>query len=125
MYLLDTNTVIHYLGALLPAPAMLFMQNVLDNNCNISVVTKMEALGYQFNSANEESAMETFVAGSNVLAIDDAIVGNVITLRKTLKIKLPDAIVAATALVHGLTLLTHDGGFNRLPGLTVIDPHSL
>jgi hypothetical protein len=50
----------------------------------------------------------------------------VIALRKLIKIKLPDAIIAATALVHNLTLLsrnTHD--FKNVPGLTVLNPHTM
>jgi len=39
-------------------------------------------------------------------------------------VKLPDAIIAATALVHGLPLLTRNTtDFSALPGLTLLNPH--
>ncbi|MEO7312705.1 MAG: PIN domain-containing protein [Chitinophagaceae bacterium] len=69
--------------------------------------------------------MLAFVQVANILTLSDDVVLQTIDLRKTLRIKTPDAIIAATALVHGLTLLTHDGGFNKVPGLVVVDPHGL
>ncbi len=54
MYLLDTNTVINYLDCSLPASAMLFMNGVVDDFCNISVISKMEALGHNFISIAEQ-----------------------------------------------------------------------
>jgi hypothetical protein len=45
MYLLDTNVVINFLEASLPAGAMSSLGNIIDVQCNISIVTKMEALG--------------------------------------------------------------------------------
>ena len=53
MYLLDTNAVINYLGDTLPARAMQFMNAIVDDNCNISVITKMETLGFAFKSIAE------------------------------------------------------------------------
>ena len=67
MYLLDTNAVINYLNATLPDENMQFIDAIVDDNCNISVITKMETLGFAFKSVAEQKAMETFVGGSNVL----------------------------------------------------------
>jgi len=69
MYLLDTNTVINFLDASMPAPAMAFMGAVVKNNANISVITKMEALGYSLNKTAEEKAMWAFISGCQVLGI--------------------------------------------------------
>ena len=46
MYLLDTNTLIHYLDASLPASAMQTLGKIIDEQCNISIITKIEALGF-------------------------------------------------------------------------------
>jgi predicted nucleic acid-binding protein len=125
MYLLDTNAVINYLEAALPIPSMQFMGAVIDNNCNISVITKMETLGYLFKSMAEQITMETFVSGSNVLIINDEIVNKTIEIRKSKKIKLPDAIIAATAVVHGLILISRNtSDFTNIQSLHVIDPFS-
>ena len=46
-------------------------------------------------------------------------------IRKTHKIKLPDAIIAATALVHDLTLLTRNvNDFNKIKELNLINSHN-
>jgi predicted nucleic acid-binding protein len=123
MYLLDTNTVIHYLNAALPASAMLFMNTVVDEQCNISVITKIETLGYNFSAAAEKNIMEVFVDASSVLSINDEVVNQTIAIRKSRKIKLPDAIIAATALVYNLTLLTNNtADFKNINGINCIDP---
>ena len=85
MYLLDTNTVIYYLNASLPGSAMQFMDIVVDEHCNISAITKIETLGYDFKSDAEQKAMEDFVSGSIVLTINDEIVNKTIDIRKSKK----------------------------------------
>ena len=66
-YLLDTNTVIDYLNAALPPTAMQRLGEILDNESIISVVTKIETLGYNFENSDELFIMETFVNASVVL----------------------------------------------------------
>ena len=47
-------------------------------------------------------------------------------LRKTHKLKLGDAIIAATALVHSLDIFSRNlADFKNIPGLNVIAPHTL
>jgi predicted nucleic acid-binding protein len=123
MYLLDTNTIIHYLNASLPPSAMLFMHTVVDEQSNISVISKIETLGYNFTDVAEKNTMEAFVNASSVLPINDEVVNQTIALRKSRKIKLPDALIAATALVYNLTLLTNNTtDFKNINGITCIDP---
>ena len=48
-----------------------------------------------------------------------------IALRKIQKIKLPDAIIAATALVHNLTIISRNtSDFKNITGLTCLDPYT-
>ena len=56
------------------------------------------------------------------LPITDAVLDQAVRIRQQLRIKTPDAIVAATALVHGLALVTADAGFARVASLSVINP---
>jgi len=122
-YLLDTNTVINFLGATMPDYSMKVMNNILDKESLISIITKMETLGYNFKSKDEQFTMEYFVEGSTVLQINDDIVNKTIHIRKTNKLKLPDAIIAATALVYDLTLITRNtSDFADIQGLKVINP---
>ena len=126
MYLLDTNALINYLNAFIPASAMQFMHGVVDEFCHISIISKMETLGFNFSSQAEQNTMETFITGATILTINEDIVNQPIAIRISKKIKLPDAIVAATALVYNLTLVTRNiADFKNIPGLKVIDSNSL
>lgn len=61
-----------------------------------------------------------------VLDLTADIVEQTIAIRKAHKTKLPDAIIAATAIVYDLTLITHNTqDFKNIPNLTVCDPHTL
>jgi predicted nucleic acid-binding protein len=67
--------------------------------------------------------MEDFVALATVIKVNRFIIKQTIVLRKTYRIKLPDAIIAATALVYNLTLITHNvKDFENIQGLTVVKP---
>ncbi|HAL83190.1 MAG TPA: hypothetical protein DCO83_13965 [Mucilaginibacter sp.] len=49
-----------------------------------------------------------------------------IELRKKYKIKLPDALIAATALHYRLILITRNiSDFNKIAGLKIINPHTI
>ena len=66
------------------------------------------------------------MALADVIEVDKAIINQTILLRKSRKIKLPDAIIAATAMVHELTLITHNiKDFERIERLQVIDPYTV
>ncbi|TAG54035.1 MAG: type II toxin-antitoxin system VapC family toxin [Cytophagales bacterium] len=125
-YLIDTNTIIDYLNASLPETGKIFLNAVVDSNSTLSIITKMETLGYNFKSKNEQIIMETFIKGSNVLNINNEIVNQTILLRKSNKIKLPDAIIASTALVYDLIIISHNAyDFKNIIGLQLIDPYNI
>ena len=126
MYLLDSNVIIDYLNASLSESAMRFMDKVVDTQSNISVITKMETLGYNFKSEFEKNIMELFISESTVYTINDDIVTQTINIRKRNKIKLPDSIIAATALVYGLILVTRNvTDFVNIDSLKIINPQEL
>ena len=124
-YLIDTNAVIDYLGKKLPANGMDFMNSIIDAVPNVSVVTKIEVLG--FNAPDEHYQLLTnFMNDATVLDLTGNIVDESINIRKKHKTKLPDAIIAATALVYGLILIFRNtNDFKNIQGLQVIDPHNL
>ncbi|MGI4899877.1 MAG: PIN domain-containing protein [Janthinobacterium lividum] len=54
------------------------------------------------------------------------VVKQVIELRQNHKIKTPDAIIAATALVHDLILISRNvSDFKTIYGLQTVNPHNL
>jgi predicted nucleic acid-binding protein len=78
-----------------------------------SQITRMELLGFG-NTADEEQTLRRFLSAIQVITLDDAIEGRTIALRRQRKIKLPDAIIAATAIERGLTLLSLDKALLRV-----------
>lgn len=125
-YLLDTNAVIKYLDASLTTTGMQLLNVIVDGESKVSIITKMEALGYNFRSMEEQITMEAFINGSTVLDLNNDIANRTIALRKSKKMKLPDAIIAATALVYGLVLITSNiYDFRDIDRLMVNDLNAL
>lgn len=123
-YLIDSNAVIDYLMGKLPPEGMAFMDDVVNAIPKVSIITKMEVLGYHAPPADALLLMD-FLSDSDIFGLSDATVQQTIDLRKSYKIKLPDAIIAATALVHGLGLISRNlEDFKNISGLTVINPHT-
>ena len=126
MYLLDTNAIIDFLGAALPPSAMSSLSNIVDLQCNISIITRMEALCFNFNEPAEETKMYAFINGCTSFELDPKIVNKTIEIRRSKRIGLPDAIIAATALVQGLILITSNGAdFKNISGLQIVNPLNL
>jgi predicted nucleic acid-binding protein len=123
-YLIDTNAVIEYLGQQLPASGMEFMNEVINAVPTISVVTKIEVLGFNAPD-NHYKLLTDFMDDATVLDLSNKVVDATIQVRKTHKTKLPDAVIAATALVYDLILITHNiSDFKKIEGLKVIDPYN-
>lgn len=124
-FLIDTNSVIDYLGSKLPKTGMDFMNGIIDHTPIISVITKIELLG--FNTADKHyELLKNFILDSVVLNLNDEVVDCCIELRKAHKTKLPDAIIAATAMVNGLKIISRNTkDFKNIVDLEVIDPHHL
>lgn len=124
-YLIDSNAVIDYLGNRLPKSGMTFMNDVVDAVANVSVITKMEVLG--FNTPEDDySILSDFMEDAVVLYLTEEIVQECINIRKQQSIKLPDAIIAATAIVYDLDLITRNlSDFKNIYTLNVVNPHLL
>ena len=117
MRLLDSNIVIE---AVAP-DAEALRAELSAEPCVISIITRIEVLGWHRLSAVEESGLREFLSRVETLALDDAVVTRAITLRQERKMGLGDAIIAATVLVHGLALMTRNvDDFKHIPGLDLI-----
>jgi predicted nucleic acid-binding protein len=91
----------------------------------VSAVSVVEVLGYHGLSADDRAHFEAFFQASRVLAVSEAVIEEAVRLRQARKMTLGDALIAGTALTHGLTLVTHNvRDFEWVPGLRVLDPLS-
>ncbi len=82
-----------------------------------SVITEMELLSYPKLSFEDDILIRSYLADLTIHDIDDAVKEETIRLRKTKRLKLPDAIIAATAIVHEFILISNDIAMQTVPGL--------
>ncbi|CAN5590270.1 type II toxin-antitoxin system VapC family toxin [soil metagenome] len=124
-FLIDTNVIVDYTSNLIPDKGTAFVENIFNTAFNTSIVVKIEALGYNDALANMH-LLEEFLATATIFPLDDVITQKTIELRRIKKIKLGDAIIAATALVYNLILITRNTtDFKNIDGLITVNPHQL
>jgi tRNA(fMet)-specific endonuclease VapC len=117
--LLDTNAVI----ALLNGNAILQKACVQATWIGISIITELEFLSFSKISANDVALFQKFKSRIKVIDLmssDTTMLNEIIDLRSSYNIKLPDAIVAAAAMSNNADLVTNDSIFNRVPTLTLL-----
>lgn len=121
-YILDTNTVVDYFGDKLPQDSALAMDKVVDDELNISIIVKIETLGFNGEDA-EMQKLKDFLSLAKTYYVDDLTAEKTIDLRKTYrKLKPGDAIIAATALANNLTLISRNTkDFENISGLTCVN----
>ncbi|WP_339379156.1 type II toxin-antitoxin system VapC family toxin [aff. Roholtiella sp. LEGE 12411] len=112
---LDTNVVLYFLGGRLvnPLPSGQYF---------ISVITEIELLSYPSLSLKEETQIIDFLNKITVVSIDSNIKNLTIAFRKQYRLRLPDAIIVATAKYLNAILFTNDV---RLANLTEINTQSV
>ncbi|MFP4289145.1 MAG: type II toxin-antitoxin system VapC family toxin [Bacteroidota bacterium] len=93
-YLIDSNSLIDYLVGKLPPKGMDFMNKVINIIPVISVITKIEVLGYK-TVPGAYKLLQDFVDDSIVISLSDDVVQQTIDLREIKKIKIPDAIIVS------------------------------
>jgi predicted nucleic acid-binding protein len=121
-YLLDTNVIIDFMGNRFSVTAQKTLSAIIDTEINLSVINKIELLG--FSKVGRD--IIDFVNYANIFPLDDHTVNKTIEIRSLYKIKLPDAIIAATALVNNFTLVSNNiKDFTRIPDIFLINIYSI
>jgi len=123
-YLWDTNTAIYYLQQQFPSSAEKFIDDLLkEESPIISAITEIELLCWKTATEKDIEILKGFISDSLVVELEQSIKLKTAEIRKTHRVKLPDAIIAATALVYGLTLVTRNvEDFKNISGLNVVNP---
>ena len=113
-YLLDTNIIIYYFNGIIEEESI---TEILRSSFNISIITKIEFLSWQkFISDKElnDKALE-FISNATIFDLNKEIADKTIENRKKYRIKTPDAIIGATAMVNGFEIVTNNvDDFKRL-----------
>lgn len=117
-YLLDTNVVIYFFNGLTDDRALV---EILRSSFNISIITKIDFLSWQKllnDSALNDKAIE-FISNARVYELDEVVANRTIKNRQRFKVKTPDAIIGATAQVHGFEIVTNNVDDFRMLDLKV------
>jgi predicted nucleic acid-binding protein len=124
-YLLDSNVIIGYLAGNIPLPGMAVVSGIVDFEIHISVISQIEVLRFNDTSENE-GILADFVNAAIIHPLSDPVVHCTIALCKQSRIKLPDAIIAATAMTENFVLVTRNiDDFKNIAGLELLDPWKL
>ena len=125
-YLLDSNTVIEYIAGLYPDKTEKWLNRIIDEEINVSIVTKIEVLSFDPDRDDNYPILIDFFEASHIFGLPDNIVNKTIQIRQKQKIKLPDAIIASTALMNGLVLVSRNTkDFKNIPDLEVVNPYDI
>ena len=107
----------------MPENAIEFIDNL---EIQFSVITRIELLVWRNASEEQLQIIKDFISASTVFNLDEDIIIQSIDIRKNYRLKLPDAIIAATAVAKNLTLLTRNTkDFELVSGLSNISPYYL
>lgn len=124
-YLWDTNTVIYYLQQQFSPSAEKFVDSLIaEAQPCISAITEIELLCWKTATEPDLAVLHNFINDALVIELEQAVKLRTAEIRKQYpKIKLPDAIIAATVLVYDLTLVTRNAkDFENVTGLATVDP---
>lgn len=92
---------------------------------HVSVISKVETLGYHQLSAREQQFLSAFFDAAQLLPVSQSVVGTAVRLRQERPISLGDALIAGTALAYDHPLATHNtSDFAWIDELQLFDPLS-
>ena len=123
-YLWDTNTAIYFLQRQFPPSAEKLIDQLLRVSppC-ISAITEIELLCWTAATQKDKEMLNSFINDSIVIELERPVKLMAAYVRASYRVKLPDAIIAATALVYGYSLVTRNvSDFSRVTELAVLNP---
>ncbi|WP_159468629.1 type II toxin-antitoxin system VapC family toxin [Dyadobacter sp. 3J3] len=113
--LLDTNIALYVLNG-----DVILEQYLQGKVFYVSFINELELLGYKNITTLEEAKIELFHEDCAIIDINEGIKEITKQIRRNYALKLPDAIVAATAIFLGVPLLSADKQFGQVSDLTFV-----
>ena len=120
--LFDSSAVILYFNDALSASALAVMEQAIEQDTGaISVVTRAEVLAWPQHTAQSLQEAIVGMASFAQLSVDAATADEAARIRRECHLTLPDALIAATALLHGVPVVTANArDFERVGLLQVV-----
>jgi predicted nucleic acid-binding protein len=114
-FLLDTNAVLYILGGDRALAELLYNEELY-----ISIISEMELLSYKNITVKERQQIKSFLSDFVIVNISEAIKERAIEIKKGSHLKLPDSIIAATAIESNIPLVTSDRQFRTLTDINLL-----
>jgi len=109
---LDTNAVIYLQKGLLA-------EDLPIGEYFISVITEMELLSFPGLDKSQQDWLHRFLADLEIIGLDNDVKQLAIELRRQHRLRLPDAIIAASTITCNAVLFTNDKGLTGIPALQI------
>ncbi len=113
--LLDTNIILYLLDGDETIAEFLQGQEVY-----ISFITELELLGFQDLSVDAQKLIDEFLNDCVIVDLNQTIKRLTIEIKREHKVKLPDAIIAATAKYMNIPLISADKGFEKISSIQFV-----
>jgi predicted nucleic acid-binding protein len=113
-FLADTNFIIH-LNEGNP-----LIKPFLDYNFGVSFITEIELLGAFSISKTKKAQLNDILIDCQILEMNSQIKETCIKIRQQYKLKIPDAIIASSAIVNKIPLITSDRDFEKIKEIDLI-----
>lgn len=111
----DTNILLYYLKGQEEV-----VQLISDKDLTISFITELELLSFPKLTIEAENQIIGLLKNCTIVELKQEIKNLTIDLRKKYTLKLPDAIIAASAYFYKLPLITADKAFQKLKEMNII-----
>jgi hypothetical protein len=119
----DTNIILGYLKGL---PSIVTLFDVTEKKPCASVITRMELLSFHGITPEQEKHIHELLNAVSIIPLNADVENTAIQLRRSTRLKIPDAIVAASAITSKAVLVTYDRELMNtvFPGLVTHHPDS-
>lgn len=122
-FLLDSNIFIYHLYDSIEVHKFFASKLIMKDSISYSFITKIELLSFPKLSISESNKIIRLLDNFNKISMNDDMENIIISLRKNKQIKIPDAIIAASAIYSNSTLVTRNVlDFKNIENLKLYNP---
>lgn len=119
----DSNILIYHINGRLDPISERVVFSLLGGSVYISVISRIEVIAWKGHSDESRAMTDALIRTLSEIGLDEAVVQSTINIRRNHSVKLPDAIIAASALSLSLPLVTRNlEDFGKIEGLHLINP---